>query len=318
MHLKVRPTASLRNTLICLGALAALPACGGDDDSGMPATHDATQTGTGGSHTGSGSGGSSMSTNNHPTGGSGGTGGMHGGSSGSGGSAVGSGGRSAGSGGSGVDAGAPDNDAGSSCFSPTQNLDTAYRQGAVGCACKDGDASQCIQGVALICDGTHWTAVEDGPCAPGPGPTRVSYSSKECEAIGGLVVGDPGDGSLLRNGCAGSETLGIIDNSKEPGSGIPIEGAMCCGCASAGADCNTGLVRCGARAGDTCDDTEFCGYLPGGLCGAADAESVCRTRPSDCTMLPQKVCGCDGKDYDNACVANKAGTGIKNLGGCAH
>ena len=33
-------------------------------------------------------------------------------------------------------------------------------------------------------------------------------------------------------------------------------------------------------------------------------------------MLAEKVCGCDGKDYDNACSANKAGTGINNLGAC--
>jgi hypothetical protein len=60
----------------------------------------------------------------------------------------------------------------------------------------------------------------------------------------------------------------------------------------------------------------FCAYLPGELCGAADAEAICRTRPTDCTDLPQKVCGCDGKDYASACEANEAGTGVNNLGAC--
>lgn len=310
MQLATRTTASLRNALICLGTLAALSACGDDDDSAQPGKTDPTQTGSGGSHTTqSGGGGSSMTTNNHP--GSGGAGAMQGGNSGS-------GGRSAGGSG-GADAGAADGDGGNdACFSPTQNLDTAYEQGAFGCRCTDRDPDQCIQGVALICDGTHWTAVEDGPCEPGPPQSmQVSYSSKECEGIGGTVVSDPGDGSLFRNGCPdGKATLGSIDNSKEPESGIPIEGALCCGCAANGGDCNMALVACGARAGDTCGDDEYCAYLPGGWCGAADAEAVCRMRPSDCTTLAQKVCGCDGKEYDNACAANKAGTGITNLGAC--
>jgi hypothetical protein len=60
-----------------------------------------------------------------------------------------------------------------SCFSPAQNLEKAYANGAVGCDCFDVSASVCVKdvadhAVALICheDG-HWGAVEDGPCFPG-------------------------------------------------------------------------------------------------------------------------------------------------------
>jgi hypothetical protein len=49
------------------------------------------------------------------------------------------------------------------CFSPTQNLEHAYDDGAKGCACKD-EPDQCVDGVALLCDGGAWQAVEDGPC----------------------------------------------------------------------------------------------------------------------------------------------------------
>ncbi len=55
------------------------------------------------------------------------------------------------------------------CYSPTQNVSTAYKPGSIGCACQPGtDAGDCISGVALICDSTslRWTAVQDGPCLP--------------------------------------------------------------------------------------------------------------------------------------------------------
>jgi hypothetical protein len=59
------------------------------------------------------------------------------------------------------------------CYSPTQNLDTAYDDGSEGCECEEGAAGQCVpdsdgRNVALVCEGGRWSAVEDGPCAPGP------------------------------------------------------------------------------------------------------------------------------------------------------
>ena len=55
------------------------------------------------------------------------------------------------------------------CYSPTQNVDRAYHQGAVGCACAPGTAGACVPDssgrlVALICEAGRWQAVEDGPC----------------------------------------------------------------------------------------------------------------------------------------------------------
>jgi hypothetical protein len=55
------------------------------------------------------------------------------------------------------------------CYSPTQNLNHAYDDGTVGCACGAEDRDQCITGVALVCENARWQAVIDGPCAPGPG-----------------------------------------------------------------------------------------------------------------------------------------------------
>ncbi len=53
----------------------------------------------------------------------------------------------------------------SACFSPTQNLDTAY-SGGVGCPCGEYEQDRCIDGVALFCHDGTWAAVADGPCEP--------------------------------------------------------------------------------------------------------------------------------------------------------
>src|SRR5688572_30777557 len=64
------------------------------------------------------------------------------------------------------------------CYSPDQNAERAYEDGAVGCVCAAGDAATCVRtenaagdtlNVALICDAGQWQAVVDGPCAPSPG-----------------------------------------------------------------------------------------------------------------------------------------------------
>jgi hypothetical protein len=65
-----------------------------------------------------------------------------------------------------------------SCYSPTQNAEKAYDQGAVGCSCDDAvDQDVCVSGAALVCENGRWQAVIDGPCLPEVHPEPASLCS---------------------------------------------------------------------------------------------------------------------------------------------
>lgn len=84
----------------------------------------------------------------------------------------------------------------------------------------------------------------DGPEPPTPAPTtsepepeptdRPSLTSAQCQAQGGTVVGDIGDGAIHRPDyvCeSGQPPMGTI--VAEQGEPIAIEGAVCCPAAGA-------------------------------------------------------------------------------------
>jgi hypothetical protein len=76
----------------------------------------------------------------------------------------------------------------------------------------------------------------------------------------------------------------------------------------AGAACSTSA---------DCDVDSFCDY-PVGTCGVKTM-GTCVRRPGkgDCVKEPlSPVCGCDGKDYDSACLAALTGNSVAKTGPC--
>lgn len=67
---------------------------------------------------------------------------------------------------------------------------------------------------------------------------------------------------------------------------------------------------------DQCAATDYCATLFG-ECGKSGR---CSPRPADChehgRMIVKPVCGCDGKTYDNVCLAAAAGSSVAHDGKC--
>ena len=98
--------------------------------------------------------------------------------------------------------------------------------------------------------------------------------------------------------------------------------------AKCGAPCGDGLCQpkvgegpltcpsdCGAgcKTNAECGSKEWCAK-PIGDC---DGVGLCETLPDACPMVLDPVCGCDGKKYDNACLANANGVNVKHKGPCS-
>ena len=82
------------------------------------------------------------------------------------------------------------------------------------------------------------------------------------------------------------------------------------------------LPAADAPAAGTCTTNEQCGAneFCSKLFDSCGESGLCEPRPTDCSEHGHThikiVCGCDGKTYDNFCLAALAGVNIKSEGKC--
>jgi hypothetical protein len=65
-----------------------------------------------------------------------------------------------------------------------------------------------------------------------------------------------------------------------------------------------------------CSQGFFCDYSEAQYCGEVSGPGECARKPTVCTKEWAPVCGCDGRNYSNDCVAHSHGASIRHRGLC--
>lgn len=117
-------------------------------------------------------------------------------------------------------------------------------------------------------------------------------------------------------GCDASDTEGAEDALAMVDGGTGgAQGSSDAG--DAGGFLNTGGTTLPKCRGLLCPGDDYCAVDDVGKCeGSADV-GWCRSRPSSCSDLVVPVCGCDGKTYNNRCLASQAAVNVASLGPCS-
>jgi hypothetical protein len=142
----------------------------------------------------------------------------------------------------------------------------------------------------------------------------------------GLVFGCNTQSHIGGDSDSGTRPDATPDGGDEPCGPVTCTGGqVCCNascgiCTAPGEGCpaigcaDGGPLTCGGIGGATCPDGYYCNYTDG--CGFADETGYCEPRPDGCTEDCPGVCGCDGNDYCNACMAAAAGVDVLHDGAC--
>ena len=211
------------------------------------------------------------------------------------------------------------------------------------CQFKDGDCSGAVTpGTCVARQASCVTA----PPLPVCGCDGKTYASR-CDAAltgkagvnvaltGACPCGGPGNNhcesgkfcNYLLGTCTGPSPTGTCT---VPPQSCPAFVSPVCGCDGKGYD-NACLaaqaqvplvsitpcaVACGGATNTACPASQFCDFGMPGNCLKPDAVGVCGAKPTTCSVVSSKVCGCDGAQYLNACEAAKQGASVASSGVC--
>ena len=144
------------------------------------------------------------------------------------------------------------------------------------------------------------------------GGTCVAQALLPCEAVDEAVCGTidaTGETSSYRNACELQRAVFAAAGDTGKATGEWREGT----CAEPGGNIGE---PCGGLLGLVCQDWLYCRYPVEAMCGAADQMGTCARAPVYCAPQDDPVCGCDGRDYPNACSAWQHQTSAASAGTC--